>query len=136
MTGEADDKVLRLRPHHIFCSRFLPLHLLARGDEFSRVMEEIRDLIRTESDLEVEVTEGPDQLCMYCPDFSDGRCQNPVGDEEKVRKWDSRIADGLGLRYGERRTVRAFLDLIEEKAPLEFCASRCPWREICAVFGD
>ena len=136
MSASEKPEVLRLRPHHIFCSGFLPLELLVRGEEFARAMNEIKELTETESDLLVVVTEGPDQLCDHCPDYRNNRCENPNGDEEKVRRWDARIREGLGISYGEDITVRELRALIREKAPLDFCQARCPWKAICAVGGD
>ncbi|MEW6555226.1 MAG: DUF1284 domain-containing protein [Actinomycetota bacterium] len=126
---------MRLRPHHIFCSGFLPLALLDRGEEFSRAMHAIVELVRRESGTVVIVTEGPDQLCEYCPDLKNGRCENPNGDEEKVRRWDARIREGLGLSYGEGVPVKVLRALIEDRSPLDFCLSRCPWRDFCGVRG-
>jgi hypothetical protein len=125
---------LRLRPHHIFCDRFLPLELVVRGEEFARAVDELKELARPDSDAAIVVVEGPDQLCVHCPDYGDGRCESRLGDEEKVRKWDEKIREGLGIAYGQRLTVRALLALIEEKAPLAFCATRCPWKAVCRVF--
>ncbi|MDI6874733.1 DUF1284 domain-containing protein [Candidatus Solincola sp.] len=128
-------ETMRLRPHHLFCSRFLPLELLMRGEGFARVVEELKLLTEAESEAVVLVNEGPDQVCEYCPDYADGRCRNPVGDEEKVRKWDQRVLDGLGLSYGQKLTVRDLQALVEEKAPLDFCRDRCPWKSVCSVFA-
>jgi len=128
-------EAIRLRPHHLFCSRFLPLELLMRGEGFARVVEELKLLTLAESDVVVAVNEGPDQVCEYCPDYGEGRCQNPVGDEEKVRKWDRRVLEGLGLSYGEEITIRDLAALVAERAPLDFCRDRCPWKSVCSVFG-
>lgn len=127
---------LRLRPHHIFCSRFLPLGDLGRGTAFGEAMERVRKLAEGEGETLVEVTEGPDQLCVHCTEYKDGRCQSPLGDEEKVRRWDARILEGIGISYGESLRVKELLKLIKEKAPLGFCLSRCPWRAFCGVSGS
>ena len=34
-----------------------------------------------------------------------GIYENPHGNEDKVRKWDAIILKGLGLSYGEKRTI-------------------------------
>lgn len=130
-----EDRVgLRLRPHHIFCDRFLPLELLIRGEEFARAVDEMKGLTRPESGATIMVTEGPDQLCVHCPDYRNDRCESPAGGEEKVRRWDARILEGLGISYGDRVTVKELLALIEERAPLVFCRDRCPWKAVCRVF--
>jgi hypothetical protein len=136
MASGENPETLRLRPHHIFCNRFLPLDNLIRGEEFARAVNEIKALTESESDLIIIVTEGPDQLCNYCPDYKNNRCENPIGDEEKVRRWDSKIQQGLGISYREKITVKALLELIREKAPLDFCQARCPWKTFCGVCSD
>ena len=135
MTTGENHKMLRLRPHHIFCDRFLPLDGLIRGEEFVFVVNEIKELTQSDSDLIIIVTEGPDQVCKSCPDYKNDRCENPIGNEEAVRKWDSKIIKGLGIYYGQEITVRALLALIGEKAPLDFCQTRCPWKTVCGVFS-
>ena len=135
ISGDIQDYV-SLRPHHLFCDRFLPLDDLIRGREFACAVSKIKELTQLESDLIITVQEGPDQLCKACPDYRNNRCENPLGNEEAVRKWDSKILKGLGLSYGEAITVRALLALISQKAPLEFCQTRCPWKTLCGVFGN
>jgi hypothetical protein len=136
MTFGANPEKLRLRPHHIFCNRFLPLDDLIRGKEFVRAVNQIKEFTQSESDLIITVTEGPDQLCNSCPDYKNNRCENPFGNEEAVRRWDLKILKGFSISYGEEITVRALLALIREKAPLELCQTRCPWKTICGVFSD
>jgi hypothetical protein len=128
-------KTTKLRPHHIFCERFLPLDDLGRGDAFARAIRNMKEMLESEDRVLIEVTEGIDDLCQDCPDRAGDRCENANGNEEKVRKWDSRIAAGLGIAYGERRSAAEFRDLILAKAPLDFCRERCPWKMFCSVFG-
>jgi hypothetical protein len=135
MTFGENPETLRLRPHHIFCDRFLPLDGLIRGEEFTLAVNKIKELTQSDSDLIIIVTEGPDQVCKSCPDYKNDRCENPFGNEEAVRKWDSKIIKGLGIYYGQEITVRALLSLIKEKAPLDFCQTRCPWKTFCGVFS-
>jgi hypothetical protein len=124
----------RFRPHHIFCMRFSRAEIPDRGDEFRRVSQERRDIIERQDDIEVEAIQGIDELCRVCPDCQDERCQNPKGDEEAVRKWDSIILKGLEKNYGETRTSKEWRRLIDQKAPLRFCETRCPYRSKCTVF--
>ena len=127
-------KQARFRPHHIFCERFLEINIQNRGEEFERVSQERRDTIERQDDVVVEVVEGIDELCRACPDCRDGRCQNPKGGEEAVRKWDGIILKGLEINYGEMRTSKEWRVLINQKAPLDFCKRRCPYQSSCTVF--
>lgn len=125
---------VKFRPHHIFCERFLKVELPDRGAEFEQVEQRMKDIIQTDDEALVEVTEGIDELCRVCPNCLDDRCQSPLGNEEAVRKWDSIILKGLGISYGETRTSKQWRMLIEQKAPLVFCQTRCPWKSSCSIF--
>ncbi len=135
MTSGENQEAMRLRPHHLFCGRFLPLDKLIRGDEFANALQNVIRLVQSEGDLIITVTEGPDQVCRYCPECRNNRCESPFGSEEAVRKWDSKIVKGLGVSYGQEIEGNALLALIREKAPLEFCRTRCPWKTVCGVFN-
>ncbi len=124
---------MKLRPHHILCVRFLAVEPPGRGDEFAHLCRHVRNLMSSDSDTLIEVTEGVDDLCGPCPNLGDGRCISPFGDEDRVRKWDVRVLEGLGLSYGLQLTTGALRDLISRKVPLDFCRDRCPWRTICGV---
>ena len=129
-------EVLKWRPHHIFCERFLTLEFPDRGEEFYRVENKMREVMKSGTNEMIEITEGVDELCLACPLCEDNRCQSPNGDEPEVRKFDGIMRKGLGIPYGERMTAREFRSLIDEKAPLEFCRTRCELRETCTVFDS
>jgi hypothetical protein len=125
--------ITKLRPHHIFCKTFLTLP--DRGEEFKRASLSIKELIESNCDAIIEINQGVDMLCRSCPDCREDRCESPHGNEDKVRKWDAIILKGLGISYGEKRTIQELREIIGRKAPLDFCRTRCPWKEICTVFN-
>lgn len=127
---------LRIRPHHILCLRFLGFEPPGRGSEYERASREIREMLTTHEDDLVEVWYGIDNLCRFCPELGGTRCTSPFGDEDKVRRWDEKVLQGLGLGYGDRLTVGEIRRLVNRKAPLDFCRNRCPWKPICNVFGS
>ena len=124
----------RYRPHHLLCERFLKVEIPDRGEEFERVSQELREILERQDNLIVEVIEGIDELCRVCPDCQDECCRNPRGNEEAVRKWDGIILRGLGINYGEAMTSKDWRILIHQKAPLDFCKARCPFKSGCTVF--
>jgi len=132
MVGDAV-KTARFRPHHLFCERFLEVNVPNRGEEFERVSQKVKDIIERQEEVVVEIIEGIDELCQVCPDCRDERCQNPRGNEEAVKKWDDIILKGLEINYGEARTSKDWRILIHQKAPLNFCKTRCPFRSHCMV---
>ena len=123
----------KFRAHHLFCRRFLKVELPDRGEALARAERRMLDLFEAGEEVEVEVCEGVDELCRACPECQGDRCRSAQGEEEAVRKWDSIILKGLGVSYGETRTSRGWRTLIEEKAPLKFCQTRCPWKGRCSV---
>jgi hypothetical protein len=126
-------KGMILRPHHILCERFLNVEFSERGVEFQQVEQRVKDVMQLGDERLVEVAQGIDELCRVCPHCRGDRCRHPQGDEEAVRKWDSIIVKGLGISYGETRTSKRWAILIREKAPLEFCLTRCPSKSRCTI---
>lgn len=124
---------LRYRPHHIFCGRFMKVKFPQRGEEYNHESQKVRNIFDGKLDTLVEVIEGVDQLCQFCPDCQNERCQNPEGNEETVRKWDAIILKGLGIGYGEIKKASDWLVLIRGKAPLNICKTKCPWKSSCAA---
>jgi hypothetical protein len=114
-----DLRIKKLRPHHIFCKTFLTLDFPERGEEFKRVSSAIRELIEANSDAMIEINQGVDVLCRSCPDCREDRCES---------------LKGLGIAYGEKRTIQNLREIISRKAPLDFCRTRCPWKAICTIF--
>ncbi|MEE4353020.1 MAG: DUF1284 domain-containing protein [Desulfatiglans sp.] len=129
-----EDKLFRWRPHHIYCEQFLDIDLSDRGEEYSRVEQKMRRIMKSGSDDIIEFTKGVDELCLACPLRKDDRCNSPEGDEVEVLKWDGILMKGLGLSYGDRMSVREFEALTRKKSPLEFCRTRCKAKDICLVF--
>ena len=125
----------QLRPHHVLCERFLELDLTKRGESFRQMITALKELLLSDRDQVIEMVEGVDELCHVCPDCRNGRCESPQGEEEAVRKFDQAILCGLGLSYGDRRSVKEIDGLVRSRAPFTICRSRCPWRKECTVFS-
>jgi hypothetical protein len=81
----------------------------------------------------IDIVEGPDFLCEVCPHFNGMGCCHPKGSEEAVRKWDKIILQELDLRYGQIIKVKDAKSLIEKRAPLNFCLTKCRYyrEKIC-----
>ena len=118
----------RFRPHHILCERFLNLDFPERGKGFAERKQKVIEIIRAHDDTLVEAIEGVDEICRVCPNCRGNRCASPDGEEEAVRKWDSIILRSLGIGCGETMTAMGWRTLIDDKAPLELCGSKCPHR--------
>jgi hypothetical protein len=107
-----------------------------RGGLYEHASRTIREIMGSHEDDLIEVACGVDSLCQHCPNLGEGRCDSPFGDEEKVRRWDMKVMEGLGLTYGDRKTAVELRRIIDQAVPLDFCRNRCPWKSICTVFDQ
>ena len=123
---------MRLRAHHICCSRFVQEEHKDRGAGFQGVRTKIMDALLSQPDAPITVAEGVDELCYQCPEYADGRCSHPKGDEVEVRKWDAILLRELGLTFDTCLTSREWSELLEQKTPFHLCL-RCKSRESCSV---
>jgi hypothetical protein len=124
---------VKMRPHHLFCLRFLKGEFPERGERYRLADAKIKELLLKEDDVRLEAAEGIDELCLSCTNLGDGGCQSPPGGEEAVRKWDHLLLKGLGIPYGEAMSAGQWRSLIALKAPLDFCRQRCPKKSSCTV---
>lgn len=122
---------LRLRPHHIMCEPFMVLEAFDRGRAFAALATLIKQSLESESDMLIEVTEGPDDLCAECPLCREGGCRSPDGDEPSVRKWDAIVLRALEVSYGDRLTGAQLMPRIRRKLPMPLCLTRCQWKSVC-----
>jgi hypothetical protein len=126
---------VKLRPHHICCMRFSRHEFPERGEGFGRALRKIKDILKKEDDVLLEMNEGVDELCGVCTCRQGNRCESHQGNEEAVRKWDSILLKGLRASYGDTRTSKQWRNLIEQGGPLDFCRTRCPRKSDCAIFS-
>jgi len=128
-------KEVKLRPHHICCMRFSRHEFPERGEGFGRALRKIKDVLKKEDDVLLEMNEGVDELCGVCACRQGNRCESPQGNEEAVRKWDGILLKGLRASYGDTRTSKQWRNLIEQGGPLDFCRTRCPRKSDCDIFS-
>ena len=115
---------LRLRPHHIYCLRFLTVEFPDRSPEFQEIEARIKRILMSDSEMIIEAIEGVDELCQACANCVDNRCVSPNGDETVVRKWDGIILKEIKLSFGDVLTANQWRTLIANNSPLAVCR-RC-----------
>jgi hypothetical protein len=128
--GAAD---LRLRPHHIMCQPYMILETFDRGETFNSLAKHIKEVLESQEETLIEVTQGVDDLCQECPLCRDGGCRSADGDETEVRKWDAIIKRELGISHGDRLTAGYLRRLTRQKVPLKLCLTKCRWKNACRV---
>lgn len=123
---------MRLRAHHLCCSRFWEEPAEERGPAFKRARDDIRQALLSRPEAMIVAVEGADELCQACPLCVGGRCASPRGDEDRVRKWDAILLKELGLPAGTCLASGRWRELIERKTPFKLC-QRCQWKKVCSV---
>ncbi len=122
--------MIKLRGHHLIC-----LHFFRNGPEplRTKVLEVIQ---RAEQGEEIEVVEGPDEVCTSCPYFKNGVCTFTENAEEEIREMDKKALELLNLKPGtkvkwsdlktklqtDKNIVRTWVE--------EYC-STCDFKETC-----
>ena len=124
-------KTMSLRPHHLLCLRIRPAEFPDRQGEFPDMERMVKAAIHPESGFMLRVARGIDELCRVCPNCGGDRCVDSPLNEEAVRELDAAILNDLGVQYGHEMISKDWDDLINRKAPLNFCLTRCPQRAGC-----
>ena len=75
---------IKIRPHHLFCLRFLQIEFPERGEVYRLAEQRMKDLLQKEDHVLLEVSEGVDAPFLYRSPRD--QCRSPQGSEESVRK--------------------------------------------------
>jgi hypothetical protein len=104
---------IELRPHHLLC------RLGWRGYGYDRAFTETFNRIveRLDADAEIELVEGADDICRWCP--------NPAHDQCRAHLIDRRVLDYLGLEAGGIHKFGRLAELIKTKITPDELTSIC-----------
>jgi len=115
----------KLRGHHLICLNFL------RGEGYSE--DFIRQIYSVINKEELEIVEGPDEVCARCPYLKEDRCSSSEFTDEMIIHQDEEALRLLGFRPGEctdwRTISEKIPEIIEEWKNL-FCMS-CGYQKTC-----
>lgn len=117
--------VYKLRPHHLICLQFY--QGLGYDENF---VKNINKIAQNWEIFPVLVVEGPDDICISCPNLDNGRCK--LG-EENVQKKDEKAKEFLKIKKGdliEKSSIRKRLYKFIERW-FEECCTDCRWYEVC-----
>lgn len=115
----------RLRGHHLICLNFF------RGEGYSEdFIKNIYSILEKE---EVEVIDGPDDVCSKCPYLKDDKCASNEYSNEMILFQDREALRLLEWKPGlivdwNKIILKIHGILIEWKA--KFC-TQCGYREVC-----
>jgi hypothetical protein len=113
---------IRLRGHHLLC--LLGYRGMGYSADFCTNMTAIYEALRTKPDTEVDIVEGPDDICRAYPADQNNHCEGTVFER------DREVLAKLGLTPGDKISWRTLCGKIKEDIAPEdighLCAS-CPW---------
>lgn len=115
----------KLRGHHLICLNFF------RGEGYSE--DFIRNIYEVTKKEDIEVVEGPDDVCALCPYLEDNRCSNNDYTDEKILFQDSEALKLLEFKPGKIITwkmISGKLPRIIEEWKTQFCRE-CGYRGVC-----
>lgn len=117
----------KLRGHHLICLHFFEGH----GFDYE-FRENLRRILENIS--EVEVIDGPDDVCKACP-YNVGFCNYSQEAEKEVRELDRFALKKLNFEIGTRvkwsKLKPKISEVIEEWR--DFACKSCDWRGVCDV---
>ncbi len=120
----------KLRGHHLICLNFF------RGEGYSE--DFIRNIYTVIGRGEIEIANGPDDVCAKCPYLKYGMCNNPDYTDETIQLQDRDALRLLELRPGMVISRKAISDklpgIIDEWRAL-YCIG-CGYRKVCFRSGQ
>ncbi|UJF34059.1 DUF1284 domain-containing protein [Paenibacillus hexagrammi] len=123
--------IIKLRGHHLLC--LLGFRGMGYSPEFCVNMTKIYETLRSQPETEIEIVEGPDDICAAFP-IGDQRyhCENHT-----VLSKDAGILERLGIKLGSSwKWADILVTVAAELQPQDIgiiCAT-CPWEHygVCA----
>ena len=124
---------MKLRAHHLYCAFFADSSFChpERGKDFLLVEERVKRLMKGDSDEQIELVMGIDDVCHVCPFYEGDSCQHPNGGDDNTRKHDSIILKGLDVPAGTAMPADEWCEVFKRTSPLSICQNRCPFRSHC-----
>lgn len=116
------DKV-KLRGHHLLC--LLGYRGKGYSDGFCANMTEIYETLRRKPETEIEVIDGPDDICRAFPIDQHAHCRN-----DSVFRKDIDILTRLGMAVGDRSSWSDVLERVADRVqPIDIrsLCSDCRW---------
>lgn len=120
---------MKIRGHHLLCMEGFQGY--GYSGEFTENMAEVVDEYKSNS--EVEVIQGVDVICQFCPFQVEGECKKV----KDVMAFDLEVLKVLGLNPGDRMRREEVAPIIWTMRAIngvmaEYC-QKCEWKVVCAL---
>ncbi len=118
-----------LRAHHLLC--LLGFQGIGYTADFIKNFQKVKRLIEQHPDLEIEVVDTCDVICIACPNMHNGECfKSGIKHNRMVKDIDRRVMEKLGIKPGERFKAKDLYALVKEKIPpgdINDICKGCEW---------
>lgn len=118
---------MRIRGHHLLCLQ--GFRGIGYSHEFVKRMTEIKSLISSNPEMEIEFGDKADEICEVCPHHGDN-CSNIKPGQDLIDVRDRQVLQRLGLPHSGRLCYRELQNLIRFRIKPEdlneICCT-CPW---------
>ncbi|MCD1294223.1 DUF1284 domain-containing protein [Methanocella sp. CWC-04] len=124
-----DFKGIPLRAHHLLC--MLGFQGVGYTAEFIKNFYKVKRMIDQNPDMEIEVVDSCDVICLACPNAQGEDCfKGGLKLDSTVKEMDRRVMNKLGIKPGDRFKAKDLYTLIKEKIrPEDFkdICRGCEW---------
>jgi uncharacterized protein len=106
-------KGIPLRGHHLLC--LLGFQGIGYTADFIKNFQKVKRLVEQNPDLDIEVVDSCDVICLACPNSQGGDCfKSGLKLDNTVREMDRRVMDRLGIRPGDRFKAREIYEMLKD----------------------
>jgi uncharacterized protein len=125
-------KGIPLRAHHLLC--LLGFQGIGYTAEFIKNFQKVKRMLEQHSDMLIEVVDTCDVVCLACPNKQGDECfKSGLKYNRKVKDIDRRVMERLGIKAGDRFTVKELYALIKEKiepGDIKDICQGCDWLDL------
>ncbi|MDA8235703.1 MAG: DUF1284 domain-containing protein [Clostridia bacterium] len=114
---------LIIRGHHLLC--MLGFRGEGYNEAFVANMGKVVKQYKGDSGLEITVADHHDDICRACPHLQEKFCRQSDGSDERLAAIDREVLVRLGLKPGQRVTLREIRERIKENIKPSHLAEIC-----------
>ena len=123
---------LKLRGHHLLCLKGFQGY--GYDENFTKNMTYINS-IRKINTTEVSIVNGPDDICMSCPNLKNDICENELQNEQII-KMDNEVLKKLDFtkKYNSVELFEKIDKLFSTEESVNKICFDCKWSEKCLFY--
>jgi len=122
------ENLLKIRPHHLFC--LLGFKGIGYSTDFVSNMAGISEKIKKNSEIEIKLVSGCDDICRSCPYFSNFGCAKNPDSEVRLNNKEMQIISLLQIETDRTEKAGILYEKIRERFSLgmfDWLCNDCEW---------